>query len=102
MNGQQVHSWLLRLFNPAPDWIAREELYRMASRVDPRERGDDVMPVMTDFAESLWFNPPYSDPENGVWWLDAMPHCAVVVEKAAYAAGAGDHHRRDAPWGKKR
>ena len=81
MNGQQVHSWLLRLFNPAPDWIAREELYRMASRVDPRERGDDVMPVMTDFAESLWFNPPYSDPENGVWWLDAMPHCAVVVEK---------------------
>ncbi|HFP0822848.1 TPA: conjugative transfer ATPase [Escherichia coli] len=81
MNGLQVHSWLLRLFNPAPSWISREDLYRMASRADPRENDADVMPVMTDFAESLWFNPPHSDPENGVWWIDDLPHCAVVVEK---------------------
>ncbi|MGD2931214.1 conjugative transfer ATPase [Escherichia coli] len=81
MNGLQVHSWLLRLFNPAPSWISREDLYRMASRADPRENDADVMPVMTDFAESLWFNPPHSDPENGVWWIDELPHCAVVVEK---------------------
>ncbi|ENN6630740.1 conjugative transfer ATPase [Escherichia coli] len=81
MNGLQVHSWLLRLFNPAPSWISREDLYRMASRADPRENDVDVMPVMTDFAESLWFNPPHSDPENGVWWIDDLPHCAVVVEK---------------------
>ncbi|EIP6981564.1 TraC family protein, partial [Escherichia coli] len=40
-----------------------------------------MMPVMTDFAESLWFTPPVSDPENGVWWLDGLPHAAVVVEK---------------------
>ncbi|EFC7197092.1 conjugative transfer ATPase [Escherichia coli] len=81
MNGLQVHSWLLRLFNPAPSWISWEDLYRMASRADPRENDADVMPVMTDFAESLWFNPPHSDPENGVWWIDDLPHCAVVVEK---------------------
>ncbi|EJE3387052.1 conjugative transfer ATPase [Escherichia coli] len=81
MNGLQVHSWLLRLFNPAPSWISREDLYRMASRADPRENAADVMPVMTDFAESLWFTPPHSDPENGVWWIDDLPHCAVVVEK---------------------
>lgn len=81
MNGLQVHSWLLRLFNPAPSWISREDLYRMASRADPRENDADVMPVMTDFAESLWFNSPHSDPENGVWWIDDLPHCAVVVEK---------------------
>ncbi|EEQ9476906.1 conjugative transfer ATPase [Escherichia coli] len=81
MNGLQVHRWLLRLFNPAPSWISREDLYRMASRADPRENDADVMPVMTDFAESLWFNPPHSDPENGVWWIDDLPHCAVVVEK---------------------
>ena len=81
MNGLQVHSWLLRLFNPAPSWISREDLYQMASRADPRENDADVMPVMTDFAESLWFNPPHSDPENGVWWIDDLPHCAVVVEK---------------------
>ncbi|EMY7546345.1 TPA: conjugative transfer ATPase [Escherichia coli] len=81
MSGLQVHSWLLRLFNPAPSWISREDLYRMASRADPRENDADVMPVMTDFAESLWFNPPHSDPENGVWWIDDLPHCAVVVEK---------------------
>ncbi|PHM64174.1 conjugative transfer ATPase [Xenorhabdus stockiae] len=34
-----------------------------------------------DFAESLWFTPPVSDPENGVWWFDGLPHKAVPVER---------------------
>ncbi|EGE6969049.1 conjugative transfer ATPase [Escherichia coli] len=81
MSGQQVHGWLLRLFNPRPEWVDRDILYRMASRAEPQETPEGMMPVMTDFAESLWFTPPVSDPENGVWWLDGLPHAAVVVEK---------------------
>ncbi|EJN3716986.1 conjugative transfer ATPase [Escherichia coli] len=81
MSGQQVHGWLLRLFNPRPEWVDRDILYRMASRAEPKETPEGMMPVMTDFAESLWFTPPVSDPENGVWWLDGLPHAAVVVEK---------------------
>ncbi|XTZ40614.1 conjugative transfer ATPase [Salmonella enterica] len=78
MNGLQVHGWLLRLFNPRPEWVDRDTLYRLASRAEPQE---GMMPVMADFAETLWFTPPVSDPENGVWWLDGLPHTAVVVEK---------------------
>ncbi|MBB8115508.1 TraC family protein, partial [Escherichia coli] len=68
MNGLQVHGWLLRLFNPRPEWVDRDTLYRLATRAAPQEAPEGMMPVMTDFAESLWFTPPVSDPENGVWW----------------------------------
>ncbi|WP_262946629.1 conjugative transfer ATPase, partial [Xenorhabdus indica] len=34
-----------------------------------------------DFAESLWFTPPVSDPENGLWWFDGLPHKAIPVER---------------------
>ncbi|HCB0653531.1 TPA: conjugative transfer ATPase [Klebsiella pneumoniae] len=80
-NGLQVHSWLLRMFNPSPDWVDKQTLYRQAAYADPRDTPADVMPVMNDFAETLWFTPPVSDPENGVWWLDGKPHCALPVEK---------------------
>lgn len=33
--------------------------------------------------------PPVSDPENGVWWLDGLPHAAVVVEKLRTPPEAG-------------
>ncbi|TNS83381.1 conjugative transfer ATPase, partial [Escherichia coli] len=89
MNGLQVHSWLLRLFNPRPEWVDRDTLYRLATRAAPQETPEGMMPVMTDFAESLWFTPPVSDPENGVWWLDGLPHAAVVVEKLRTPPEAG-------------
>lgn len=89
MNGLQVHSWLLRLFNPRPEWVDRDTLYRLATRAAPQEAPEGMMPVMTDFAESLWFTPPVSDPENGVWWLDGLPHAAVVVEKLRTPPEAG-------------
>nr|WP_244323846.1 MULTISPECIES: conjugative transfer ATPase [Mixta] len=80
-NGLQVHSWLLRLFNPAPDWVDKTTLYRQAAYVVPGDAPDGEMPVRNDFAETLWFTPPVSDPENGVWWIDNKPHCAVPVER---------------------
>ncbi|EQA1304027.1 TraC family protein, partial [Escherichia coli] len=63
--------------------------YRLATRAAPQETPEGMMPVMTDFAESLWFTPPVSDPENGVWWLDGLPHAAVVVEKLRTPPEAG-------------
>ncbi|PHM25110.1 conjugative transfer ATPase [Xenorhabdus budapestensis] len=39
------------------------------------------LPVNNDFAESLWFTPPVSDPENGLWWFDGLPHKAIPVER---------------------
>lgn len=80
-NGLQVHSWLLRLFNPSPDWVDKTTLYRQAAYADPRETPQGVIPVNNDFTETLWFTPPVSDPENGVWWIDNKPHCALSVEK---------------------
>lgn len=80
-NGLQVHGWLLRLFNPSPDWVEKTTLYRQAAYADPRETPEGTVPVSNDFAETLWFTPPVSDPENGVWWIDNKPHCAVAVEK---------------------
>ncbi len=80
-NGLQVHSWLLRLFNPSPDWVEKSTLYHQAAYADPRNFPAGVAPVSNDFAETLWFTPPVSDPENGVWWIDNKPHCALPVER---------------------
>ncbi|EKP2118858.1 conjugative transfer ATPase [Salmonella enterica] len=80
-NGLQVHSWLLRLFNPSPDWVDKSTLYHQAAYADPRNFPAGVAPVNNDFAETLWFTPPVSDPDNGVWWIDNKPHCALPVER---------------------
>ncbi|EGG3767985.1 TraC family protein, partial [Salmonella enterica] len=66
-NGEQIHAWLLRLFNPAPEWIDPQTLYRTAAWRDNRQ---DALPVNNDFSETLFFTPPRSDAENGVWWFD--------------------------------
>lgn len=80
-NGHQVHDWLLRHFNPSPEWVDKDTLYRQAAYFDRRDTPDGTMPVLNDFTETLWFNPPRSDVENGVWWFDNQAHCALPVEK---------------------
>lgn len=98
-NGHQVHDWLLRLFNPAPDITDKDTLYRTAAYFDKRDEPAGTIPVCNDFAEMLWFSPPRSDPANGVWWLDNLAHCAVPVEKLRRAPGpghlSGEHQRGD-------
>nr|WP_159465755.1 conjugative transfer ATPase [Scandinavium goeteborgense] len=88
-NGHQVHDWLLRLFNPAPDITDRDTLYRTAAYFDKRDEPAGTLPVSNDFAEMLLFSPPCSDPDNGVWWLDNLAHCAVPVEKLRRTPGPG-------------
>ncbi|EOF7756952.1 conjugative transfer ATPase [Salmonella enterica] len=85
-NGEQIHAWLLRLFNPAPEWIDPQTLYRTAAWRDNRQ---DALPVNNDFSETLFFTPPRSDAENGMWWFDNMAHRAVPVERLTSAPGPG-------------
>ncbi|RLO42303.1 conjugative transfer ATPase [Serratia marcescens] len=80
-NGALVHDWLLRHFNPNPEWVEKETLYRDAAYFDSRDTPEGAMPVQNDFAETLLFTPPVSDPDQGVWWFDNQAHCAIPVEK---------------------
>ncbi len=80
-NGAQVHDWLLRHFNPNPEWVEKETLYRDAAYFDSRDTPEGAMPVQNDFAETLLFTPPVSDPDQGIWWFDNQAHCAIPVEK---------------------
>ncbi|MFV1478550.1 conjugative transfer ATPase [Serratia marcescens] len=87
--GAQVHDWLLRHFNPNPEWVDKSTLYRDAAYFDRRDTPAGVMPVQNDFAETLWFTPPHSDPEHGVWWFDDQAHCAVPIERLRRAPEPG-------------
>lgn len=80
-NGGQVHDWLLRHFNPSPEWVDKGTLYRDAAYFDSRNTPEGAIPVQNDFAETLLFTPPVSDPDQGVWWFDNQAHCAIPVEK---------------------
>ncbi|SUI42077.1 conjugative transfer ATPase [Serratia liquefaciens] len=80
-NGGQVHDWLLRHFNPSPEWVDKGTLYRDAAYFDSRDTPEGAMPVQNDFAETLLFTPPVSDPDQGVWWFDNQAHCTIPVEK---------------------
>lgn len=85
-NGEQIHAWLLRWFNPAPDWTDKETLYRTAAHADTR---DGELPVLNDFSETLMFTPPRSDVENGVWWFDERPHKAITIDRLRRAPAVG-------------
>ncbi|HCL5282832.1 TPA: conjugative transfer ATPase [Salmonella enterica] len=85
-NGEQIHAWLLRWFNPEPDWVDKETLYRTAAHVDTR---NGELPVLNDFSETLMFTPPRSDVENGVWWFDERPHKAVSIDRIRRAPSVG-------------
>ncbi|MER2046258.1 MAG: conjugative transfer ATPase [Pantoea agglomerans] len=77
-NGEQIHSWLLRWFNPAPQWTDKATLYRCARHRDDAP-GD--LPLLNDFSESLWFTRPRSDADKGIWWFDNVAHKAVPVAR---------------------
>ncbi|MHA7594355.1 conjugative transfer ATPase [Pantoea sp. XAF26B01_ASV70] len=77
-NGEQIHNWLLRWFNPAPQWTDKATLYRCARHSDDTP-GD--LPLLNDFSESLWFTRPRSDADRGIWWFDNLAHKAVPVAR---------------------
>lgn len=85
-NGEQIHSWLLRWFNPSPEWVDKDTLYRCARHDDGEP---DSLPLMNDFSESLWFTRPRSDADRGIWWFDNVAHKAVPVSRLRRAPTTG-------------
>lgn len=86
MNASHIHNWLLRWFNPNPRLLgntgeARRTFYQLAAL--PEEEPDDELELAsgTDFAQRLFFEQPRSDAEQGLWYLDDMPHSVVVLDR---------------------
>ncbi|QPO21994.1 conjugative transfer ATPase [Pseudomonas sp. Y39-6] len=86
MNASQTHNWLLRWFNPNPRLLgntaeARKTFYQLAAL--PEDNPDDELELAsgTDFAQQLFFEQPRSDAEQGLWYLDGMPHRVVVLDR---------------------
>ncbi len=48
-NGEQIHSWLLRWFNPDPKWVDKATLYRCAKHTDD---APGELPLLNDFSEA--------------------------------------------------
>ncbi len=94
LDAAAIHDWLLRWFNPAPDWLgtdaeARRRFYHLAAL--PHGPAADEMELAsgTDFAQRLFFCQPRSDVHNGVWWLDAEPHRVITVDRLRSAPDMG-------------
>lgn len=98
-SGGQVHGWLLRHFNPAPDWVDKAVLYQGARYQGRNEETPGNLPVSNDFAESLLFASPRSEVTTGCWYFDNLPHRAITVERLRKApepgALTGERHRGD-------
>lgn len=85
-SGTEIQRWLVRWFNPAPDYNDKHAYYRTVTQTDD---GETVLPVLTDFAEDLLFNDPVSDTENGIWYFDQRPHKVVTVDRLRKAPRIG-------------
>ncbi|WP_397458520.1 conjugative transfer ATPase [Pseudomonas asplenii] len=86
MEGNAIHDWLLRWFNPAPNWLgsdstSRQRFYELARLPKPSELAELELTTTTDFAQRLFFRQPCSDTEHGVWWLDGLPHRVIVLDR---------------------
>lgn len=86
VSAADIHAWLLRWFNPNPTLPGdtaedRERFYQLAAY--PDESDDDELELAsgTDFAQRLFFTPPRSDVQNGVWQFDGMPHRVIVLDR---------------------
>ncbi|NMZ97604.1 conjugative transfer ATPase [Pseudomonas lundensis] len=94
MDAAAIHSWLLRWFNPAPDWLgpnpaAQQRFYQLAD-LPPAPDGEELeLASGTDFAQRLFFRQPRSDTEHGVWWLGGQPHRVIVLDRLRSPPGIG-------------
>lgn len=94
LGAADIHAWLLRWFNPQPRLLGdtaldRVRFYDLTRYPDEAEEGDIELASGTDFAQRLFFSPPRSDVDNGLWWFDGMPHRAVVMDRLRNAPGTG-------------
>ncbi|WP_460110359.1 conjugative transfer ATPase [Pseudomonas sp. S3_H04] len=86
MEAADIHSWLLRWFNPNPTILgstaeARDRFYHLSAYPKETEAGEIELASGTDFAQRLFFSQPRSDTEQGVWYLDGMPHRVMLMDR---------------------
>jgi len=94
LEGAAIHAWLLRWFNPNPQWLgtdaeARRRFYRLTDL--PQHPAADELELAsgTDFAQRLFFRQPCSDTPHGVWWFDEQPHRLISVDRLRSPPGIG-------------
>lgn len=80
--GKDVYDWLVRWFNPKPEMTDgdTEAFANLAPYPDPQDEAWQAMPFGWDFSEQLLSTPPVADKDNGLWWLDGLPHKAVFLQ----------------------
>ena len=89
-----IHAWLLRWFNPNPDWLgtdaqAQRRFYQLADLPQGPAADELELASGTDFAQRLFFRQPRSDRQHGVWWFDAQPHRVITLDRLRNPPGIG-------------
>lgn len=90
-NGRDLYEWLLPFFNPKVSWAdSPGALLRAAPYPGDGSPGTDgaagdpspgAAPIFGwDFAESLNLSQPCSDPQDGVWEFDGVPHKVMTLQ----------------------
>jgi len=75
LNGTQFHDWLLDFFNPSTALFGGD---RKAFLAAARNEAD-TLPYGDQFAESLFYDYPRSDRDNGCWWFgDSALRCVSI------------------------
>ena len=94
MDGKALYEWLFRWLNPCPETTGgdTEALLKLCPYPDDGPKG---RPFGWDFSECLLTTPPVPDPGSGIWWLDGLPHRAIVLQglNGVPAVGALTHER---------
>lgn len=94
LDGAAIHAWLLRWFNPHPEWLGSDaeacrRFYRLADLPQGPTAAELELACGTDFAQRLFFRQPRSDTEHGVWWFDEQPHRVISVDRLRSPPGIG-------------
>ena len=75
LGGEAFHDWLLDFFNPDTRLFGNDRK-RFLQQARTRE---DSLPYGDQFAESLFYDYPRSDAQNGCWWFgDSALRCISI------------------------
>lgn len=90
MGKRDFRRWLMPWFNPNPDAESKQQFYDLVDAGDePGAVGPNELPLAEDdFAESLLFSMPKSEPAYG-WDFNGMPHQVITVERMRRAPTPG-------------
>lgn len=78
LDGNSVHQWLLRWFNPDPDLYDNPEDFYQSCHYTIKHDKKESLYLMNDFAETLLVNTPRT--VKNLWYFDEKPHEVIVVD----------------------